>query len=314
MEVLEVIQPGPFTTVQDLGRYRYQRFGVPVSGALDGFSHRVANWLVGNPAEAATLEMTFMGGRFRFLAPALVAVCGAEMAPRLDGESRPTWTSFQVQAGQVLSFSAARRGVRAYLALAGGILVPPVMGSRSTYVGGGLGGFKGRPLAAGDRLEAAETGTAPDGRSLPAELRPSLGGEITLRALPGPQDDFFDQGLEIFFGSTYQVTPQSDRMGCRLEGPRVELKESMPQSIVSEPSVAGGVQVPPNGQPIILLVEQTVGGYAKIATVVSADLDAVAQARPGDAVRFQRVELEQARRLYREYHERLQQARRALGA
>ncbi|MGD9125453.1 MAG: biotin-dependent carboxyltransferase family protein [Desulfarculaceae bacterium] len=312
MDVFKVIEPGLFTTVQDLGRYGSQQFGVPAAGALDGFSCRAANLLVGNPEVAAVLEMTFMGARLEVLAPAMVAVCGAEMPVLVNKKPQATWASFAVQAGDVLALPAAKKGIRSYLAVSGGIDVPLVMGSRCTYVGAHLGGQQGRPLLKGDVLRCLETGPLPGVREVPVKARPRMGGDQTLRSLPGPQDDFFDSGLEVFFGSTYKVSSQTDRMGCRLEGAVVDLKPDAPKSIISEPSVPGGVQIPANGQPIILLVEQTVGGYAKIATVVSADLDKVAQLRPGEKVQFQKIDLDSARNLYKERQQQLESLKELL--
>ena len=312
MHACKVLEPGAYTTVQDLGRYGYQEFGVPLSGVLDRFAARAANLLVGNPEDAAVLEMTFLGPRLEFSSPGLVAVCGAEMPLLLNGEPRRTWSAFAVRPGDVLAVKPAAAGLRGYLALSGGIAVPAVMNSRSTYVAARLGGLEGRALEKGDLLPRGEAASLPPERELPPELRPALEREVVLHALPGPQDDYFDQGLEVFFGSRFKVSAKADRMGYRLEGPRVELKQGVPRSIISEPSLPGAVQIPADAQPIVLLVEQTVGGYAKIATVVTPDLDRLAQARPGDGVRFERVDLEGAHRLAREYAKRLQRLRAAL--
>lgn len=312
MEVFRVLQPGPFTTVQDPGRVGYQQYGVPVAGSLDRFSGRVANLLVGNAEEAAVLEMTVSGVQVEVLSPAVVAVCGAEMPLFVNDQPRECWTAFAVGRGDVLTVKTARQGIRGYLAVSGGIDVPVVMGSRCTYVGAKLGGFHGRPLAKGDVLEAGATSGGTPERQVPTELRPAWSRNLCLRALPGPQDDHFDQGIDIFFSSRYRVSTQTDRMGCRLEGPPVPLREGVPKSIISEPSVPGGVQITPQGQPIILLVEQTVAGYVKIATVVSSDLDQVAQARPGDTITFEQVDLDQARQLYVEYQEKLKRVRALL--
>lgn len=314
MDVFKVIQPGPFTTVQDTGRFGYQCYGVPIAGALDDFAHRAANLLVGNPESAATLEMTFIGVKLEVLAQAVVAVCGAEMDVTLNTRPCPRWTAFVVNPGDVLACGAAKAGVRAYLAVSGGVDVPPVMGSRATYVGGKLGGLSGRPLVKGDLLPGLPLQNSTEGRTLPPEFHPPLDREITLRALLGPQDDYFEAGIEVFFGSEYRVGDKTDRMGCRTEGPSVGLKQGSPASIISEPSVPGGVQIPADGQPIILLVEQTVGGYAKLATLASADLGRVAQARPGDKIRFEQVTIDQARALSVDRRTRLERARELLGA
>jgi biotin-dependent carboxylase-like uncharacterized protein len=226
----------------------------------------------------------------------------------VNDRAMDNWTSFPVRPGDVVTVKPARRGLRGYLAVTGGLDVPKVMGSRSTYLGGAIGGFKGRSLVPGDILARPEGRPRGRVRRLPREARPDLERRITLRAVPGPQDDYFDTGAEVFFSGEFKVSAKADRMGYRLEGPAVELKSGMPKSIISEPSLAGAVQIPADGQPIVLLVEQTVGGYAKIATVVSADLDKVAQARPGDGVSFERVDISSARRLHREYEDRLRAA------
>ena len=313
-DALKVLQPGPFTTVQDLGRFGSQRFGVPVSGAMDGYAHRVANLLVGNAEEAASLEMTFMGAKFKALKALSVAVSGAEAPLTVNGEPRESWSVINLKPGDVLSVGVAQKGLRSYLAIGGGIDVPPVMGSRSTYIGGALGGLEGRVLQKGDILPGGEAKTRPDGVALPTGMRPVYSSRISLRALPGPQDEFFSEGQEVFFSSDYLVDTKSDRMACRLSGPIVDLKEGAPKSIISEPSLPGGVQIPAAGEPIVLLVEQTVGGYAKIATVVSADLGVVAQARPGETINFEKVNLEQARKLFEENQKRMEETRSVLSS
>jgi biotin-dependent carboxylase-like uncharacterized protein len=312
MDALRVIEPGPMTTIQDLGRLGYQEFGVPVSGAVDAFATRIANLLVGNPEGAAVLEITFMGPKLEALAEADVAVTGADIPVLLNDRPVETWSAFPVKPGDVLTLRQARVGLRAYLALSGGIDVPQVMGSRSTYVGAKLGGLQGRALARGDLLARGAGDSRRALKSLPAEFRPRLANRHELRAVPGPQDDYFDTGLEVFFGSEFKVSPQANRMGYRLAGAKVDLKADVPRSIISEPSLAGAVQVPPDGQPIILLVEQTVGGYVKIATVITPDLPRVAQARPDDVVRFLRVDLEAAHRAVRDAEARLDEIRACL--
>lgn len=314
MEAFRVIEPGPFTTIQDLGRMGYETFGVPVSGALDQFSSRIANWIVGNPAGAAVLETTLMGPKLEVLCEASVAVAGAEMEVTLNGVSMEMWTSNNVKPGDLLWLKRSSRGLRSYLAVTGGIDVPCIMGSRSTYVGAGLGGLQGRALAKGDVLKRGPGRPRTEKTSLPPVHRPDFGGEITLRAVPGPQDDYFHEGLRLFFSATFWVTPQCDRMGYRLDGPAVPRNSTAPPSIISEPSLPGAIQIPPDGKPIILLVEQTVGGYPKIATVIWPDLPKVAQARPKDQVRFEPVSLSQAHAIYRENFLRLEEIRRFLKA
>lgn len=303
--VFHVKEPGPMTTVQDLGRYGYQRFGVPPSGALDTRAAVLANLLVGNPDGAAVLEMTFCGATLEILSPCTLALCGATMDVKVNGASVPCWQSFAVSSGDVVAVGMASSGCRGYLAVSGGIDVPEVMGSRSCYVGGKFGGYEGRALAHGDTICGFVPGAKVALRQIPEAFRPVYGPSIELRAVAGPQDDFFDEGLSLFFSREFTVTNQANRMGYRLEGPKVIRKEGMPKSIISEPSLPGGVQVPEGGDPIILLREQTVGGYAKIASVISDDISRVAQALPGQTIRFQRVSVEEAHRITVARHEKL---------
>jgi biotin-dependent carboxylase-like uncharacterized protein len=313
VSLLSVVNPGAYTTVQDLGRFGFQHLGVPLSGALDPFAHRVANLLAGNPPDAATLELTVLGPRLEARGEGLVALAGAEMGARLNGHPVANWSAFRVQTGDVLEAHQVRSGCRAYLAVAGGFDVAPVMGSRSTYVGGGIGGFRGRSLEAGDLLAAGPCRQPARERELPPGWVPEYPTELVVCAVRGPQEEFFDEGLARLFSEAYLVTAKADRMGYRLQGPPVPIRAGMPASIVSEPSMPGGIQIPADEQPIILFVEQTVGGYAKPATVISADLGKVAQATPGDTIRFREVDLTVAHRRYRESEQRMGELARLLG-
>ncbi len=301
IETLEIKEPGLLTTVQDLGRYGYQRFGVPVSGAMDTFSLKTGNLLVGNDEGAAGLEMTVLGPRVRFLAETWIAITGANLSPALDGEPIPRWTAVKVPADCDLSFQGASDGMRSYLAVAGGIDVPVIMGSRSTYVKAALGGLEGRALKAGDVLRVLEPGVEPVERGLPEHLSaPVYGHNHEIRVVLGPQDRAFTaDGTATFLGSEYTVSIQSDRMGYRLEGPTIESADG--PDIVSDGIPFGAVQIPGDGRPIILLADRgTTGGYAKIATVVSSDLGRLSQAMPGDTITFKNVTVEESHRLLRE--------------
>ena len=312
MKAFKVLTPGAFTTVQDLGRFGYQRMGIPVSGALDRFACQVANMLVGNPPDAAVLEITVMGPRLEFLSETHIALAGAQMGMTLNDEPVSGWQTIRVSPDGVLDIHQVTSGCRAYLAVNGGIDVPLVMGSRSTYVGGRMGGFKGRSLKIDDVLKSGDSIGLDTPRRLSREWIPAYPENIVLRAVPGPQDDFFREGLDTLFSSDYMVTARADRMGYRLQGPDISLLEHMPPSIISEPSMPGGVQVPADCQPIVLFVEQTVGGYTKIATVISPDLSRLAQAVPGDTVGFESVDLETAHRIYKEEAVRLDRITRLL--
>ncbi|MBM4327674.1 MAG: biotin-dependent carboxyltransferase family protein [Deltaproteobacteria bacterium] len=312
METFFVREPGAFTTVQDAGRYGFQRFGVPVSGALDKFAFVAANLLVGNPETSAALEITFTGPRLEALADGLAAVTGADMPVALNGKPQPLWESFRFRKGDLIGFKPAAKGVRAYLAVSGGILAPGVMGSRSTCVLAGIGGFDGRPLRKADVISTDSATSIFRLTSIPEQFRPQHSNSITLKSVAGPQIETFRDSMELFFQSQYTVTSKADRMGYRLEGPVIPFASDAAKSIISEPSVPGIVQVPADGLPIIILVEQTAGGYAKIATVISPDLDLVAQARPGDLIRFSPCDILEARRIHLDYRHKLLDLKNAI--
>ena len=296
MRTIEILDGGFFTTVQDLGRVQYQRFGVAVSGAMDGFALRAANRLVGNADTAAGLEVTLLGPEVQFAQSGLLAVTGADLNPCVDGCPIQMWHTIAVRAGSMLSFSGQRDGMRAYLAVDGGIDVPVVLGSRSTSTRTGLGGFEGRPLRAGDTLPVGEQ--APGRRAARRAMRPSAipsyGHDHRVRVVFGPQDDAFsDEGRSTFLTAEYTMTMQSDRIGCRFDGPRIAHRTSA--DIVSDGTTLGIVQVSGDGMPIVLMADRgTTGGYTKIATVISADVWRLAQAAPGDRVRFGAVDLDEA--------------------
>lgn len=296
-QVIEVLEPGLLTTVQDTGRYGYQRFGVPVSGAMDPFSLRAANVLVGNDQGAACLEMTVVGPRIRFLDDSLIAVTGGDLAVKIDGEPVQRWQAVHVEKGSVITSDGMIDGMRAYLAVDGGIDVPEVMGSRSTYVTSRIGGHRGRPLKTGDVLSAlpSDPTRRHAERGLPEDLEPvHYGHSHVIRAVLGPQADAFKPAaIETLFDSRYSVSNHSDRVGYRLEGPH--LRHEAGADIISDGSPAGAIQVPADGMPIVLMADRgPTGGYAKIATVISTDLGRLAQARPGDTIAFRQVTVKEA--------------------
>ncbi len=298
-DLFRVIDPGPCTTVQDRGRFAHLRMGVPASGAMDPYAFRAANLLAGNDPGAAALEITFMGPTMETLCDADIALTGADMDRTLDGAVFPMWRSVRVHAGSIIRIGQAATGCRAYLSATGGIDAPIVMGSRSTYVSGGIGGMAGRALRRGDVLSRGDGKLLRRPRRLP--WIPLFSDDILLRAVPGPQDDYFRENAGMFFSSAYTVATQADRMGCRLSGPVIARDSGAPQSIISEASMPGNIQIPPNGQPIILMMEQTIGGYTKIATVITPDLFKVAQARPGATVRFVSLSIDEAHHLFKEW-------------
>lgn len=300
MAAVRIISPGGYTTIQDRGRFGFQHVGIPVSGALDAFAFTLANFLVGNPDNTPVMEITVMGPSFEIRKEMDMALTGAKMGISVNGIPMDQWASIRVRPGDLVTIGQVRAGCRAYLAFSGGIRVPEIMGSFSTYVGGKIGGFEGRPLRKEDLLKTGDSTLLTRPRAVPGSLIPEYSSEPVIRAIPGPQADYFDTGLNTLFQSEYSVTVKADRMGYRLQGEPIPIKKGMPKSIVSEPSMPGGIQIPADEQPIILLVEQTVGGYAKIATVISSDLPLVAQTTPGDTLRFESVDLNTAHGLIRE--------------
>ena len=299
---LEIVSPGLLTTVQDRGRYGYQRFGVPVSGAMDEFALRAANLLVGNDQGDACLEMTVLGPTARFLRDARIAVTGGDLTGTLNGTPLPRWQPVDVAKDSELSFRNMQDGMRAYLAVAGGIDVPVVMGSRSTYLPSGIGGFDGRALAAGDVVSAFPADSdAPPARRLPRGYDPpTYGAHHEVRVVMGPQADAFRQdAVDVLLGSTFTVSLDSDRMGYRLEG--AEVRHATGPDIVSDGNPPGAIQVPGSGVPTVLLADRgTTGGYTKIATVIAADLGKLAQAVPAQTVSLTVVEMEEAAAAARE--------------
>lgn len=300
---LEVLEGGMLTTVQDLGRYGYERYGVPVAGAMDQFALRAANVLVGNPPNAAALEITITGPVLRATDKCLIAVTGADLSLRVDGREIPAWMVTFVRKGWVIEFGGRRAGCRAYLAVAGAIGLTPVMGSHSTYLRGGFGGFDGRALRQGDLIPVGQVAfhlPSLAGQSFPAELIPDYSDAPEIHVVLGPQDDHFtDEGLATFLSGEYSVGPASDRMGYRLTGPEIAHKEAT--GIISDGVPLGAVQVPPDRRPIVMMADrQTAGGYPKIATVISADIPLLAQCLPGkSAVRFRAIGVEEAQLRYR---------------
>jgi len=303
IKTLEILAPGPLTTVQDCGRFGFGRFGVPRSGAADTFSLRIGNLLVGNPENEAALEITVVGPAIMALADSAIAITGADLQPMVDGQPIQMWRSHLLQKGGVLSFKGRRSGCRAYLAVGGGISVPIILGSRSTNLAARFGGLDGRPLQKGDVL-CSESPTAHlkgAGATLDRALIPFYDTQQRLRVIPGPQRHHFsDAAKELFLSSRFKVTPQSDRAGIRLAGPRIEAIQGLESSILSEGIAPGAIQVPGDAQPIILLGETVTGGYRKIATVISADFPLSGQLTPGDSVQFVEVSMDMADTLVRE--------------
>jgi len=312
---LEVQSPGPLATVQDGGRFGFGKYGVPPSGALDPFSLRMANLLVGNPEQSAGIEITLMGFRARVLTDAVVAVTGGDLQPMVNQEELPMWSCRTVKKGDLLTFKGLKTGCRAYLALGGGVEVPVILESRSTNLSSGFGGLEGRPLRTGDTVLSASPRRylKAAGQRVDPALIPAYGKQWSLRALLGPQGDEFPSATrQAFFSSSFTAMPESDRTGIRLGGPALHRTPDLPESIISEGVAPGTVQVPGDAQPIIILVETITGGYRKIATVITVDRGLLGQIKPGDAVRFQEVSMEEAVRALRTMEERICQWKEGL--
>lgn len=298
--------PGLATTVQDLGRPGYYHLGIPLSGGMDRFALRAANALVGNDEGAAVLEAVFMGPEIEFLVDALVAVTGAELPPKVDGEARETWTAFRVRKGQVLSFDFLKKGARAYIAISGGVDVPVVLGSRSTYALGALGGHEGRKLQIGDELPVGrDAAPVKEGRSVPENLRRGPGLPAELRVLPGLYwHRLTEQAGRNFFEDTWKVASEADRIGYRFRGGRpLEFVPrtppfgagSDPSNIVDACYPYGSIQVPGGTEPIVLHRDAVSGGgYFMIGTVISADMDLIGQLQPNTPAKFVPVDMDAA--------------------
>ena len=292
--MIRVLEPGLMTTVQDRGRWGHQDLGVPVAGPMDECSHRLANRLVGNSFELATLEVTLVGPSLEFLAETTCVVVGARFELWLDGVQVQTGRAFRVPRGGGLRFGRRHAGARAYLAVAGGIDVPPVLGSRSTDLASRLGGLGGRPLRAGDRLVVGpSTGRPPFRGLVDLPFRLPVGG-ARVRVMSGPdRERMTSEALALFPQVRFTIEPESNRMGYRLGGGVLALADTEP--LLSGPTPVGTVQVPPSGLPIVLMVDrQTTGGYVRIATVISADLPVAGQLGPGDWLAFELCERREA--------------------
>jgi biotin-dependent carboxylase-like uncharacterized protein len=304
---IKVLKPGLATTVQDLGRPGYYHIGIPLSGGMDRHALAAANLLVGNEEGAAVLEAVFMGPELEFTEDALVAITGAELPPKLDGEPRETWTSFKVKRGQKLSFDFLKQGARGYIAIAGGIDVPLVLGSRSTYALGALGGFKGRKLEAGDELPIGKAGApVKDGRTIAKDLRGLPAAMPTeLRVMPGLYWHRITEAAGVgFFSDTWKVAPEADRIGYRFKGgkPLAFVPREPPFGAGSDPSNItdacypyGSIQVPGGTEPIVLHRDAVSGGgYFMVGTVIAADMDLIGQLQPNTPVKFVKVGMDEA--------------------
>jgi len=292
---IKIVNPGALTMVQDLGRTGYQQFGVPVSGCADAYSAKIANILVGNAQSEAVLECTMLGPTILFNCDEVIAIAGGDLRPAIDGQEVPCAAAIPVKAGQQLSFKGLRTGLRCYIAFAGGMDIPEVMGSRATYLKAKIGGFQGRKLQAGDEIglrDAKATLPKMEGRRVYNTFVPLL--QYTIRVVLGPQDDCFTEaGIETFLNNQFKVTPSFDRMGIRLDGPDVQAKND-DYNIISDGIAMGAIQIA-GGKPIIMLSDrQTTGGYTKIGNVITADFRILGQIKAGVNLKFQKVTVQEA--------------------
>jgi biotin-dependent carboxylase-like uncharacterized protein len=309
VKAFEVINPGVYTILQDLGRPGYMKYGIPASGAADRLSTQVANLLVGNKPEAAVLETTLFRLELLALENLAMAVTGGDLSPTLNKNPFPMWQAVSIQKGDRISFRGRKKGFRAFLAVRGGFSGPRYLGSRSVF----SRGLMGNALKPGEILEAENSVVRPIyDAPIPLNLIPDFSPHPTLRVILGPQQDRFSpKGLETFLSSEYTVSPQSDRMGYRLKGPRIEHVHGA--DIISEAIARGAVQVPGDGLPIIMLWDaQVSGGYTKIANVITADHDLLGQTMPGETLRFKDVTLEEAWAALRRQEMRVEEVKRAI--
>ncbi|MEM7696598.1 MAG: biotin-dependent carboxyltransferase family protein [Pseudomonadota bacterium] len=320
---VKVISPGLLTTIQDLGRPGYFHLGIPVGGAMDRFALIAANRLVGNAEDAAGLEAVFMGPELEFTDDRTVAVCGASLPPKVDGALQPLWATFQVRAGQRLTFDFLEEGARAYIAISGGIDTPLALGSRATYPIGALGGVDGRPIAPGDTLPLGAAATVGDARQVPAALRRLPGADAELKVLPGLYWHRIAPGSQkSFFDDTWTVAPEADRMGYRFKGgtPMEFVEREQPFGAGSDPSNItdacypyGSIQIPGGLEPIVLHRDAVSGGgYFMVGTVISADMDLIGQLQPNKTVKFAKVDMDGALKARADYAARLASLREAL--
>jgi biotin-dependent carboxylase-like uncharacterized protein len=322
---IRVGQPGLLTTVQDTGRFGEYAIGMPPSGAMDVFSYQVGNYLVGNEEGAAGLEITYFGPELTFTEDHVIAITGAEMPPKINGEEVPSWEALGVREGDVLSFDYLKSGARSYLAVAGGIDVPVFMHSRSTYTLIGLGGHEGRALQEGDELAVGEGGDRSErvGMAVAREQLPAFSDETELRVIIGLASyRLTEESMREFLNTTWTVTPDADRVGYRYRGGELKFVEreqpagagADQANVVDFGYPIGSIQVPGGVEPIVLLNDAvTGGGYATIGTVISADRDKLAQTKTNDKTRFRSVDLDEALQAREERRQQMAEIRQALG-
>jgi len=328
--MITIIKPGLLSSIQDLGRYGYQKYGVITSGAMDPFAHRLANLLVGNKENKPTIEITLLGPVIQFEQDSLISICGGDFSPTINGKLLRAWRTVLVKKGSQLKFGKARTGCRAYLSVAGGFSIPTIMESQSTYLRAKIGGFHGRSLQKGDQImfdspsrlslkmihqlskNLTDQPFDEMNWTITSDLIPNLKINPTIRVMKGLQYKLFtNKSQEAFFTKPFTVTTQSDRMGYRLQGPHLELEQA--NEMISEAVSFGTIQVPAEGNPIVLLADrQTTGGYPKIGQVATVDLSSIAQAKPGDRIHFSKITHEEAQLLFLELETKINQLKHGI--
>lgn len=309
---IKVLKSGLCTTIQDIGRVGFQEYGIPVSGVMDEYSFYLANYLVEANKNNAVLEIPYIGPSLEFDFDISIAITGADLTPKINGVEIKLWETINIKKGDILSFHSIKKGARAYIAFAGEINVPLINGSKSTLLKSKLGGYDGRQLKIGDEIEILNPRVLARKNKISYKYLPSYKNFQEIRVVLGPQDDYFtEKGIKTLFETKYEITKNSDRMGMRLEGKIIEHKDKA--DIISDAAVFGSIQVPANGQPIILLADrQTTGGYTKIATIIKADLPKLAQLSPKDTIKFKKLNLEEAEEEYIKYYNLLDEIKESI--
>lgn len=310
---IEILKPGLASTIQDEGRQGYYHLGIPPSGAMDQYSYYAANLLVGNPKNAAVIECTFLAPEIKFNVDAIIAVTGGNCVPKINGVDQKANERLEIKAGDILSFSFMIAGARAYIAVAGGIDVPEILGSRSTYLLGAVGGHEGRKLIEGDVLAIGDLDyIMPNKTALPEDYQQKLPKTAEIRVTPGLYDHLLtEEGQSDFYDMTWKVSSESDRIGYRCKGEKllqfIDRKPPFgaganPSNIVDAPYPVGSIQIPGGKEPIILHRDSVSGGgYAMIATVISADMDLIGQLQPNNTMKFKAVTIDEALVARKEY-------------
>lgn len=305
MSKIKILKAGLCTTIQDLGRIGYQQFGIPVSGVMDEFAFLIGNYLVESDKNNPVLEMQYLGTSLEFLTDISIAITGANISPKVNNKDVNMWESINIKKGDILSFGTLKNGLRTYIAFAGELDVPSLNGSKSTLIKSKMGGLDGRALKLGDEIDIINPRLVSKKNSLSKASIPRYSHSNEIRVVLGPQDEYFkDESIAKFFESEYEITKDCDRMGMRLSGGIIEHKDKA--DIISDATAFGSIQVPGNGQPIILLADrQTTGGYTKLATIIKADLYKLAQMIPNDKITFKKLNIKEAQKEYKNFYNKL---------